>query len=84
MDTAVNVASPSALLTRRIVKIASKFTELMDSLSLNIRPCVFVGFGESKPTKNAAALLGWSYDWSDKGEDPPPWSDWGDKTDDEP
>ncbi len=76
----IMLVDSSVLLTKRISKVSTKFAKLMESLSSSIRPCIFVGFGSNpKPTKNSAALLGWSYDWSDIGPDPPPWSDWLDK-----
>ncbi|MEK7087415.1 MAG: hypothetical protein AAB958_01800 [Patescibacteria group bacterium] len=65
----------------RILKAAPQITEAVNSLPEKTKPCLFVGFGSGRPAKrNSAVLLGWSYDWSDKGDDPPPWSDWGDKT----
>ena len=71
----------SSELKERIVKVASLAIETISSLPDKIKPCLFTGFGSGRPTKrNSAVLLGWSYDWSDKGDNPPPWSDWGDKT----
>jgi hypothetical protein len=78
IKTSINIRSN--LLRERIAKVRSGFAKLMQSLSVNVKPCSFVGFGSPMPIKNNTVLLGWSYDWSDKGDDPPPWSDWGDKT----
>ncbi len=68
-------------LKNRITRVSPQIVEMTNSLPEKTKPCLFVGFGSGRPTKkDSAVLLGWSYDWSDKGDNPPPWSDWGDKT----
>ena len=67
-------------LSNRITDIGLGFNDLIGSLPTHVKPCPFAGFDVSAPTEKTETLLGWSYDWSDKGSDPPPWSDWPDKT----
>jgi len=79
IHNATNVNGQSGVLARRIAEAEQGFNRLMDFLPSDIKPCPFVGFDISEPTENTSPLLGWSYDWSDKGDNPPPWSDWSDK-----
>jgi len=73
-----NTETQSNPLRKRVEKTRLGFTKLMESLS--IKPCPFIGFGSPMPIERDAVLLGWSYDWGDGGDSPPPWSDWGDKS----
>ncbi|MCL5410385.1 MAG: hypothetical protein M1324_00835 [Patescibacteria group bacterium] len=69
----------SKTLKERISQAGSSFNQLTNSLPTDVKPCAFSGFGDPRPEKEVV-LRGWDYDWSDKGSDPPPWSDWPDKT----
>lgn len=70
---------PADLLRRRVKDAASTLRSFLGSLPVTIRPQQYasfrIGFG-NKPS----LLAGWSYDWSNTGSNPPPWSDWSDVT----
>ena len=53
--------------------------ELARKLPEDVRPHPYSGFAAEPFSIGADPELGWSYDWIDKGADPPPWSDWRDK-----
>lgn len=75
-----NTVQPTTnTLAARIAGAEPGFNKLISSLPQNVKPASFVGFDVSEPPDRSVPLLGWSYDWSDKGDDPPPWSDWSDK-----
>lgn len=75
-----NKVQPLNILTKRIIDAESGFKTIMDSLPQSVKPYPFAGFNiQEPPPKNNRVLLGWSYDWADKGDNPPPWSDWPDK-----
>lgn len=67
-------------LEERAEKVGSEANQLVGSLPDSIKPGENPGFGVSQIVDDTEVeLSGWNYDWSDKGDDPPPWSDWPDK-----
>jgi hypothetical protein len=63
-----------------VISVSEPLQNLVGALPNEIKPRSFAGFGAEPVGTNQNEMHGWNYDWSDRGSDPPPWSDWSNKT----
>lgn len=73
-----SINKPSVLSV--IKKKSDSIHTFISNLPRKISPRYFPGYGDKLLGKDEKLMNSWNYDWPNKGDDPPPWSDWPDKT----
>lgn len=72
---------PGATVQERATAARPSLERLLASLPADVHPAPRRSFGGEQISSDPLRMDGWQYDWSDKGADPPPWSDWPNRDD---
>jgi len=68
------------IVKQRVKKTEVGLNRIVNALPSHIRPSRYPKFDTCNHEDGSPLFGGWNYDWSDRGSNPPPWSDWSDVT----